>query len=221
MINEKIDFLVHISDREWGQYAFSREPLNGKVSDDLRQEMIEKANECGHQQAVQLKEKYPSLSIKDIANKLSLDIQHKESNGTDSYIMFACYNSPNKITLFMKNVVLVEKFIKEHNLSSKLENIDVESVLLAHELFHFIEENNKEIYTNNTKIVLWKIGSYQYKSRLVALGEIAAMAFAKELLSLHYNPYVFDVLMLFPHDQAKTETLFNEIKVFKGDSINE
>ena len=32
MIEEKIDFLINISDEEWGQYAFSRDPLKGNNS---------------------------------------------------------------------------------------------------------------------------------------------------------------------------------------------
>ncbi|MBE6054583.1 MAG: hypothetical protein E7212_11920 [Clostridium sartagoforme] len=213
---EKIDFLISINDYEWGQYAFSRDPLKAKVSSELRKEMINKANECGRVEALKLKERFKGSSIKKIIEKMNLEIIEKDSNIADSYIMFACYNSPNKITIYKKNKILVEKFIYDNKLSNKLNNIDVESVLLAHELFHSIEENNKDIYTKNTKIVLWKIGAYKYKSGLVSIGEIAAMAFAKELLSLHYNPYLFDVLMLYPHDDKKANELYKEIEGFKG-----
>ncbi|WP_066891707.1 hypothetical protein [Clostridium nigeriense] len=216
MIKEKVDFLISMNDEEWGQYAFSRDPLKGKVSYELRKEMIEKANECGKKEAIKLKEKYKDVPIKKIIKRMNIDYIEKNSNVTETYIMFACYNSPNKITIFKKNKTMVEEFIKENDLSSKLEYIDVESVLLAHELFHHIEENNKDIYTKNEKVVLWKIGSYKYKSGLVCIGEIAAMAFAKELLSINYNPYVFDVLMLYPHDKNKATELYKEIEEFKG-----
>lgn len=216
MIEEKIDFLLNINDEEWGQYAFSRDPLNGKVSDELRREIIEKANECGKKEAIKLKEKYEDVPIRKIIKMMDLEFIEKDSSETESYIMFACYNSPNKITIFKRNKVLVEEFIKENNLNSKLEYIDVESMLLAHELFHHIEENNKDIYTKNEKVVLWKIGKYKYKSGLVCIGEIAAMAFAKELLSISYNPYVFDILMLYPHDENKADELYIEMEGFKG-----
>ncbi len=216
MIKEKIDFLISMNDEDWGRYAFSRDPLKGKVSYELRKEMIEKANECGKKEAIKLKEKYKDVPIKKIIKRMNIDYIEKNSNVTETYIMFACYNSPNKITIFKKNKTMVEEFIKENDLSSKLEYIDVESVLLAHELFHHIEENNKDIYTKNEKVVLWKIGSYKYKSGLVCIGEIAAMAFAKELLSINYNPYVFDVLMLYPHDKNKATELYKEIEEFKG-----
>ena len=216
MIKEKIDFLISMNDEDWGRYAFSRDPLKGKVSYELRKEMIEKANECGKKEAIKLKEKYKDVPIKKIIKRMNIDYIEKNSNVTETYIMFACYNSPNKITIFKRNKLMVEEFIEENNLSSKLEYIDVESMLLAHELFHHIEENNEEIYTKNEKVVLWKIGSYKYKSGLVCIGEIAAMAFAKELLSINYNPYVFDVLMLYPHDKKKATELYKEIEEYKG-----
>lgn len=216
MIEENIDFLLGVNDEEWGQYAFSRDPIKGKVSEELRKEMIIKANECGKNQAKILREKYKDISIKKLAEKLKVEYVQKDSNITEEYIMFACYNSPNKITIFQKYKLMVEKFIKDNNLRKKLENIDIESMLLAHELFHHIEENNRDIYTKKEKVVLWKIGRYKYKSGLICLGEIAAMAFAKELLKINYNPYVFDILMLYPHDEDKANELYKEIKEFKG-----
>jgi len=221
MIREKVDFLVNMSDEEWGKYAFSRDPLNTKISSELRQELIEKANLCGKEEALKIKEMYPNLSVKEITEKMNLKITHEDTKGTDQYIMFACYNSPDKVTLFMENVILAEKFVKENQLEEKLDNVDIESMLLLHEVFHHIEENEKDLYTRTETINLWKIGSFKYKSKLIALGEIAAMAFAREMLSLSYSPYVFDTLMLYPHDADKTDKLFDEIKAFKGVNLIE
>ncbi|MFJ5717575.1 hypothetical protein [Neobacillus sp. NPDC093127] len=211
MIAEKVNFLTNITDQEWGRYAFSRDPLNRKVTDPVKQELIEKAIECGNHQAVQLRQTYPVHSVKEIAARMNAKINYKDSYSIENYIMFAVFNSPNSITLFKDNIELVNKFIQEHQLGLMLNHVDVEELLIAHELFHFIEEHNADIFTKNTKIPLWNIGKFQYKSRLVALSEIAAMQFAKDLLALDFNPFVLDVLMLFPHDEGKANQLFNEI----------
>ncbi|WP_059173248.1 hypothetical protein [Bacillus sp. FJAT-27445] len=211
MIVEKVKFLTNITDEEWGHYAFSRDPLNRKITDHLKQELIEKAIECGKQQADQVRQKYPVYSVKEIAARMNTKISVKDSYGTENYIMFACYNSPNSITLFKDNIELVNKLIQEHQLGSMLNQVDVEELLIAHELFHFIEEYDADIFTKNMKITLWKLGKFQYKSRLAAISEIAAMQFAKDLMSLDFNPFVFDVLMLFPLDEGKANQLFNEI----------
>ena len=73
MIEEKIGFLLNINDEEWGQYAFSRDPLKGKVSDELRREIIEKANECGKKEAIKLKEKYEDVPIRKIIKMMDLE----------------------------------------------------------------------------------------------------------------------------------------------------
>lgn len=221
MINENIEFLLNIDDEEWGQYSFSRDPLKKKVNDKLKEEMIKKANECGKKFAINLKNKYSNLSVQEIAKEMDLEIIEEEANTAHDYVMFACYNSPNKITLFKNNTILFKKFVSEYEIGEKLSYVDIKSVLIAHEMFHYIEEIEKDIYTKTAKIVLWKIGGYEYKSKLVALGEIAAMAFAKEILLLSYNPYVFDVLMLYPHNKDLANKLFDEVKKFKGEVKNE
>lgn len=215
MINEKIDYLLSMTDEEWGRYAFELDPLNKKIDNDLKEEMILKANKCGQDAAKKIRESYGNISIKDIAKKLSLNVTYKDAKGMDNYIVFACYNSPNKITVFRENIKMAMHFIKEEKLENKLNNVNLEDILIAHEMFHYLEENNKEMYSNQEKIVLWKLGKFNYKSKLIALGEIAAMAFAKELLKLTYNPYLFDVLMLYPHDATKTDNLLEEITNLK------
>lgn len=61
-------------------------------------------------------------------------------------------------------------------------------VLLAHELFHLVEERHKkEIYTHTEKIELWHVGLCVNRSNVIAFSEIAAMAFAAEITE--FPPY--------------------------------
>lgn len=212
MIHETVNYLTSISDLEWGLYAISRDPLNKKINPDITEELIQRSIQCGKGQAQNLLSKYPNHSVKEIAQKMNLEIRMKDSYGTDNYIMFACYNSPNSITLFKNNIELEKDFLIQEDLFQKLEDVNIEDLLIAHEMFHYLEENDQSIYTRTTKIELWRIGKFIYKSKLIALGEMAAMSFAKEILSLGYNPFVFDVLMLYAHDKEKTNNLLNEIK---------
>jgi hypothetical protein len=120
----------------------------------------------------------------------------------------------------MKNIRKAEELVKNENLNLLLDGVKIEDVLIAHEMFHFIEDNNKEIYTRAAKIMLWRLGPIKYHSGLVALGEIAAMAFAKELLQLSYYPNLFDILLLYPHDKSKAKTLYDEVRAMRGDKLN-
>ena len=54
---------------------------------------------------------------------------------------------------------------------------------------HNVEEKYKhEIYTKTEKIRLWSLGPVHNDSTIIALSEIAAMAFAKEITGIPYAP---------------------------------
>lgn len=215
MMKEITDKLIQLTDIEWGNYAFSRDPLNRKVDDNLRTNMIIKANNCGSEQAKKLQSKYGTLSIKDYAEKLCLKIKYEDSDGSDNYIVFAKFNYPDKVTIYQGNIDKVTNLIYENDMDEILEHVDIQSMLIAHEMYHYLEEQDETIYTRTEKIQLWKVGPLKNQSKLMAIGEIAAMAFARELLGITYSPYVFDAIMLYPHDKNKTQTLMDEILQFK------
>ncbi len=215
MIKESTIELLKLNDFEWGMYAFSRDPLEGKLSVEEKRELIIQANKCGAEQAEKLKVQFGIKSVKEYAKKLKIQIIREDSDGSDNYIVFAKFNYPDKATIYSGNVKKVEKLIEENGMGKLLGHVNIESMLLAHEMYHYFEESDKEIFTKTKKIVLWKLGSLQYKSKLIALSEIAAMSFARELLNLNYNPYLFDAIMLYPHDAKKTQSLIDEILTFK------
>lgn len=211
MIYESVKQLICQNDIQWGNYAFSRDPLNGKVKEDQRITMIQNANACGIEQGKKFRKEYGNLSIKEIANQLKLKIKYEETDGSDNYIVFAKYNYPDQITIYQGNIRKVNEFIAENGLNGLLGEVNITDMLLAHEIFHYIEEQEPEIYTKVEKIQLWKIGPIRNHSTLLAIGEIAAMAFAREVMDMDYSPYVYDGIMLYPHDKNKAQELINEI----------
>lgn len=214
MIYESIQQLISKNDIQWGNYAFSRDPLNGKIKEEQRKKMIQNANACGVEQGKKLRKLYGNIPIKDIVNQLKLKINYEDLDGSDDYIVFAKYNYPDKITIYQGNIDKANEFIEKYELSDLLGNVDISDMLIAHELFHYIEDQDSEIYTRTQKIQLWKLGPLRNQSTLMSVGEIAAMAFARELLGMSYSPYVFDGIMLYPHDKEKAQGLINEILKF-------
>lgn len=215
MIKESTEKLMQLNDMEWGKYIFSRDPLNRKVNPKQRMDMIRNAMQCGKEKAAELRKQFGNLSVSDYAKKLDLKISFEDSYGSENYIVFARFNYPDKVTIYKGNVDKVNKLILEHDMQDMMEHVIVENVLLAHEMFHFLEEKDNFIYTRTEKIELWKIGPFHYQSKLMAIGEIAAMAFARELNGISYNPYLFDAIMLYPHDKEKTQKLVDEILQMK------
>lgn len=210
-----------MSEEQWGDYAFSRDPICGKVPLSRQREMARLAEACGRAEAQKLKEQFGTNDPLQLAEALEMKIVREDSFGTDNFITFAQFRLPNTIALFMGNVREAQRLIAERELGDLLQHVEVEQLLVAHELYHWVEESNPTLYTRSTKVELWGIGKFRYTSGLVCLGELAAMAFAAELLCLPYSPYVFDVLLPWGKDEAQARKLYNEIIRFRADNTQD
>lgn len=220
MIKNLISNLRKIDKNIWGLYTFKRDPLNNKITYKEKIDMIEKANKCGIGKAIELREKFGNNSCRGYAKNLGLEISEIEEKNSNDYILFAKFNSPNKISICRNNVEIAKEMVERENISALIDDVNIEDVLIAHEMFHFLEGQDKNIYTKNEKIKLWNIGPIKYHSGVVALGEIAAMSFAKEMLKLTYYPNLFDVLLLYPQNENRALALYDEIYAVKGADNN-
>lgn len=210
-IEEMLKNLVSISDEKWGMYGFRREPLKGKFNEQERMRLILKANECGREQAIDIREKYGDISTYEIAEKLGLEIDYPDKPNGGGHIIFAQFVEPNKVTVFKDSINKADELINEKELQHFFAEVKIEEILLAHEIFHFIEENDEELFTKTEKIRLWKLGPLKNDSNIVCLGELAGMAFAKELLNLNYSPYILDVFLVYLYNKEAAYALYNEI----------
>lgn len=210
-IEAMLENLVSISDEKWGMYGFRREPLKGRFSEQERMRLILKSNECGREQARDIREKYGDISTYEIADKLGLEIDYPDKPNGGGHIIFAQFVEPNKVTVFKDSINKADELISEKELQHFFAGVKIEEILLAHEIFHFIEENDEELFTKTEKIRLWKIGPLKNDSNIVCLGELAGMAFAKELLNLNYSPYILDIFLVYLYNKEAAYALYNEI----------
>lgn len=209
-MKEKIEYLMKLSDKEFGYYIFSHDPIRDKVDAKLKEEIIEKSLECGREVARGLKRKYGFKDIVEYLKVLDLELCKKDTNSGLEYIYFGTYQKPNKITIYTGNIKLGTDLIEEWDLVA-LKNVELEDIVIAHEIFHHFQEHDENLYINTNKIILWSIGKFKYKSRLVAQDEIAGMAFAKELLNLDFSPNILDVLLLYPHNKDLAIEIYENI----------
>lgn len=211
-IQEMLENLIKINDEDWGQYGFRREPLKGKFNNEERLNLIIKSNDCGKEYARKLRETYGDIDTYKLAEKLGLEVNYPDMPNGGGHIIFAQFVEPNKVTIFKDSVDKAVALINKENLSHMFSMVNIEELLLAHEIFHFIEEENKEeIFTRTEKIRLWTLGPIKNDSNLVCLGEIAGMAFAKELLKIPYSPYILDVFLVYLYNHQAAYALYNEI----------
>ncbi|NFH69369.1 hypothetical protein FDF86_10285 [Clostridium botulinum] len=210
-IRKMLQDLIDISDEKWGKYGFRREPLKGKFNNEERLNLIRKSNDCGREYARKVRETYGDIDTYEIAKKLGLEVDYPDKPNGGGHIIFAQFVEPNKVTVFKDSVDKAFALINEEKLLHMFSGVNIEELLLAHEIFHFIEENEKEIFTRKEKIRLWKLGPIKNDSNIVCLGEIAGMAFAKELLKVPYSPYILDVFLVYLYNKEVAYSLYNEI----------
>lgn len=212
-----LEDLVQNDDISWGKYAFSRENLNGKFDDEQRRELTLKAVECGTEYAIKYREKYGHADPSRLADKMGMLVEYPSMPQNTDRVLFAEYKVPNKINVYMDGVKKGYETMNEPGVKDILYGLNISKTLLAHELFHFVEEENaKTIFTKTEKIDLWAPKPLRNRSGISVLAEIAAMAFAKEITGLEFSPYVLDVLLVYGYSPEDASGLYEEIMQLAG-----
>lgn len=201
---EMVERLQSITDEVWGLYAFRRDPIRGKFTKEEKTRLVNQAIACGREKALQIKKDKIWQSVYELATQLGLKVEYPDRPVGGGHIIFAQFVNPNIITIYKDSIDKAEK-------CDALQGIQVEQIVLAHEIFHYIEEQDEDIFTRTEKIRLWKIGPFKNDSNIVCLSEIAGMAFAKELLDLEYSPFILDVLLVSLYHTNVSDALYEEI----------
>lgn len=216
---EMVKKLESLSEEDWGRYAFSREPLEGRFTDEQKMDYTARANACGREWARKISEECGTKNPRKIAEKLGMQVKTPKTPVGGGLVLFAQFVEPDEITIFTDCVDKAVR-LEESCGNSLLERENLTNTLLAHELFHAVEEQHvKEIYTKTEKVELWR-KPFSNKSTISCLSEIAAMAFAKELLNLKASPYMLDVLLVYSYDKNAAWGLFDEIMSMTSEGGN-
>ena len=206
-----VEDLCAIPEEEWGEYAFSREPLKGKFTKEQRAELTGQAIACGQEYAAKMTAEYGSSDPRTLAQKMGMIVDYPEMPQNASRVLFAEFREPKTIHIYMDGVNKGRQLLDEPGVSEALGDLNIGSLLLGHELFHFVEEKyKKEIWTRTYKIELWH-KPFHNRSSVIALGEIAAMAFTKVLNQLEYSPYVMDAYLVYGYSPEAASGLYEEM----------
>lgn len=222
-VEQILQDLAQLSKDDWCQYAFSRDPITRKIPDDAKRSYMEQAASCGVSYAHRVKELYGTDNPEQIAAKMGIDVSYPALPKSKFRILFAEFRAPNTIHVYTDTLEKCAPLLDNAEVAKILTpDINIRKVLLAHELFHVIEEiHRKEIYTRTERIRLWKIGPLHNDSPILALGEIAAMAFAQELLQLPFSPYILDVFLVYGYYPEEATALYEEMMTLsKGQTMD-
>lgn len=210
--------LAEISPEEWGIYAFSRDPLRARFQEAECRELAVQAISCGQAYARQMAETYSGVKPLGILRKLGIKTEFTDIPSNTDRVLFAEFVEPDEVFVYLDALNKAEKLVKDEKVRAVLtKQFDMRQTILAHELFHVLEfQNKKEVFTQTYRHTLWKLGPFKSTSRVLALGELAAMAFAQEMCGLPYSVYVIDVLLLYGYSDNEASGLYEEMMTSTG-----
>jgi hypothetical protein len=192
--------LSSLPDTIFDEYALCRDPLYGKLTPELCSELSEKARACGQAEAKKLVQQYPGKTPIELCEMLGIRQLRQVMPQDKTRVVYAQFVEPDEITIFTDCLDTAARYAQTEGLLSVLRTEILEQILLAHELFHVIEERDSSLFTRAYRLNLWNFGPVHNNSPLVVLGEIAGMAFAKELMQMDFCPFVLDALLLYGYD---------------------
>lgn len=209
-LQEMVQRLEQTAEEAWGRYAFAREPLEGKFTAEQKRIYTQKANDCGREWARRIVSEYGTKDPDMLARKMGMQVRKPKTPTGGGVVLFAQFVQPNEITIFTDCVEKAAELEAESD-CALLRKETLTGILLAHELFHAVEEaHEQEIYTKTEKVELWR-RPFSNRSGIACLSEIAAMSFAAELTGLQVSPYLLDVLLVYPYDRNAAYGLYEEI----------
>lgn len=210
---EMMQYLSLLTEDEWGLYAFSREALRGRFPFLERIRLSREAAECGRREAERIKEERRGLSLEAYARGLGLDIQKIPKANDGGFVIFAQFKPPGKITIFTDCLKKAKRLIEKYGKIPFADVKEIEDLLLAHELFHYVEEQRKkEVFTQVYQLPLWTLGPIHHSSQVGCLSEIAGMAFAAALCGVEYSPYLLDVFLVYGYHPQAASNLYEGIQ---------
>ena len=210
IVSTQLKKLMTMSQRDFAHYQISLDPIKGKILKEEIEEIIEGSILCGKDEANRLRNKFGDLDVSEIAGNLGIIVEHKEKQSATNIAYFGLFESPNKIFIYDANIKEAASLLEELNINNFY--VDFKDIVLAHEIFHFIEEHDKSLYSNTRKIRLWSLGKfYTHSSKLICTGEIAAMSFSRTLLNLDFGPNILDYVFVAAFDFEKADKLFHRM----------
>lgn len=215
MIKTWCQELSCLPDSVWAAYAKSREPLSGRLTRQEYETHYHAARKCGMELAQKIRRQWGDIPCAELADKLGVRVERLPMPDGDGILTFAVFEEPDLIRVYTDNADATQNLIEASGGNEFIGDVDIYEMLLAHELFHVLQLKEPDLYVNQKHVRLWKIGPWIRESRLLSLEEVAAMAFAQELLQMRANPYLYDVLMLLPQATEQAEKLYHNLQVWK------
>ena len=187
---------VAVSDTALGLAALSSDVQFHRIPEAQRGELVEHALDDGRSLARQTEQKWGNDPFR-IAARCNVPIVESQTEaGFGSTVIYAEYAvRPPSITLHTPAISRLDALVaRQSRFDLRIER--TLPVFLAHELYHHLDciRGTGALIRRHRASIL-KLGRWTWTVGLSTLPEIAAGAFARQLLGLGFHPKLFDVLL--------------------------
>lgn len=212
-LHDMISELSQLPDEVFSMYGFRRDALCNRVSPEERDRLIRTCLSEGAKYAQMVRDRFGEASPSALAQAIGLTVSRPRIPTGGGRVLFAEFEEPSQIRIYQSAIQNADAAIAEHQLEGFFCGVKIEEILIAHELFHWVEMEYKDtIFSMNYRVQLWKLGPYRHSSRMGCLSEITAMAFAKELTGLPFSPYLLDAFLSYTYNPDLGGSLYHEIR---------
>lgn len=209
------DITSNVSDLELGLWLMKADPTANRVPMPQKRLLIAAALADGHAQATLVREQFPNADPGDIAHAWGLPVEHIASeNRRGDILYFADYGGkPPVIRIFDGSVAIINAHLAHAGVAAEFGVHDATPVFIAHEIYHHLDTLRPRPISQQHRVTTLKIATWRLTSGLLSLAEIAANAFAQQLLCLAASPSLFELIAKFDQSPLHAWGMMNELQL--------
>lgn len=222
-LTDMLGALNELDEKTWDRYVVSTDLLSNKVDPAEGDRLASQARECGRAWARRVRDEQRITSPDELARRLGVEVSDNDAPVSGKRVLFAQFVPDNHIDLMSDPLRRYRELRRQMLQDADELRLDVvssllptpetvRSLILSHELFHVIEDQNEtDILTRTATIHLWKFLGFENRSTLRCLGEIGAGAFAQEYVGSRFNPFALDILLSWTYDAELSRSLYRDV----------
>lgn len=147
----------------------------------------------------------------DMAETLGLQISPMVMRPGEAGIVFGLFIEPDRIEIQEEAAAHATLLLDEID-PEILQGTSVRDILIAHEIFHALQLAHPELTLHQKHVTTFRLGRFERKAVLGSLEEAAAMAFARHMLGLSFQPVMLDIYLCFERFPERSRELLQYIQ---------
>ncbi len=173
-------------------FYLSRHKGFSKLDENEKVSLVSSVLSFGVKVAKDIVAEYETSDPRKLAEEMGITVQGEEGGIKERLIRWSEYRKKRKEILIYRDSLNI--LLRRSQDDSMVFEQPIK-LLIAHELFHHLEEEKFGLVSDKFKAVV-KIGPFRFKKKFKFLSEVAAHAFVETLLDLSCSPIVFESLSL-------------------------